>query len=463
MRLRFLGAAGEVTGSCTLVETDRARVLVDFGLHQGGAFAERRNRRMPPIRPADLDAILLTHAHLDHSGRLPLLAREPFTGPIYATPATIEMCDILLHDSAHVQQMEAERATRRRLRVGRAPVQPLYATSDVDRVLKLLKPIKYDAPMQVADGVTARFVDAGHILGSASIELTIDHGGTRKVVAFSGDIGPTGAPLLRDPMPIEHADAMILESTYGDKDHPSRDESIEELARIIRSARTPEGKVIIPAFAVGRTQQLLYFIGLLLRDGRLSEVNAFIDSPMAITTTELYKRCHALFDADYHDILSTGEHPLDFDGLHIARTVDESRAINSIGNGVVVISAAGMCTGGRILHHFKHNLWKPDVHVVFVGYQADGTLGRRILDGARKVTIMGTPIVVRARVHVLNGFSAHAGQSELVDWASHAAAGRPRIILNHGEDRPRLLLRERLLDRFGIEADLPEWGDITEI
>lgn len=463
MQLRFFGAAGEVTGSCTLVETDRARLLVDFGLHQGFKTAERRNRSLPPIRPGDLDAVLLTHAHLDHSGRLPMLPEAGFAGPIYATPASIELAQILLEDAAHLQQMDAERKNRHRSARGGRVVRPLYTQSDVSRVLPMYRPIEYDQPGEVAPGITARFVDAGHILGSASIELTIADGKQTRTVVFSGDIGPTGAPLLRDPVGFDHADVVVLESTYGDRDHRPLDQSIEELLDILRSARTPKGKVLIPAFAVGRTQNLIYIIGDLVRQGRLEHPQVYIDSPMATETTTLYRRYRNLFDEESWEIIDAGDSPLKFEGLRYTRTPDESRSLNPLGGGVIIISASGMMTGGRILHHLRHGLGRPETHVIVVGFQAEGTLGRRLVEGARRVNILGDQIEARAHIHTVNGLSAHAGQGELVGWLGRMARSRPRALLNHGENRQRGILAEKIRHDLGLEAELPDYADIVRV
>ena len=462
MRIRVFGAAGEVTGSCYLVETDRARVLVEFGLHQGGGAAERRNRRIPPINPSDLDAVVLTHAHLDHSGRLPLLAREDFRAPIYATPATVDLCEILLKDSAHLQELDADRTNRKRRRGG-SQVQPLYTADDVERVLPMFEPVGYNHPTEVASGVTARWVDAGHILGSASVELTCMDGGATRTIVFSGDIGPQGAPLLKDPVTFKRADLVFLESTYGDRDHRSLEDSLDQFASIIRAARTPEGKVIIPAFAVGRTQQLLYFIGKLLREGKLTDPQVYMDSPMAISTTELYCRHRNLFDKEALALIEHENSCLHFPGLHVARTPQDSMAINPLGNGVIVLSASGMCNGGRILHHLKHNLWRDQSHLVIVGFQAQGTLGRRLVDGQQNISIMGEPIRVHAQIHTLGGFSAHAGQTELIRWLGALAPTGPRVCLTHGENAQRQALAERIEQDLRLKAHLPEFGETIDI
>lgn len=463
MQLRFFGAAGEVTGSCTLIETAQARVLVDFGLHQGFKTAERRNRNVPPIRPGDLDCVVLTHAHLDHSGRLPMLPDVGFKGPIYSTPASIELSEILLEDAAHLQQMDAERKNRHRSARRGRPVTPLYTLPDVSKVMPLFRPIEYDQPREVAPGVTARFVDAGHILGSASVELTVEADGRRKTVVFSGDIGPKGAPLLADPVGFDHADVVVLESTYGDRDHRPLSESIEQLLSILRSARTPGGKVLIPAFAVGRTQNLIYILGDLVRERRLEHPLVYIDSPMATETTTLYRRYRNLFDEESWEIIDAGDTPLKFEGLRYTRTPDQSRALNSLGGGAIIISASGMMNGGRILHHLRHGLSRPETHVIIVGFQAEGTLGRRLVEGAKQVSVLGHRIDVKAQMHTVNGFSAHAGQTELVGWLANMAKSKPRVLLNHGEDRQRGIMAEKIKHDLGLEPETPEFGDIVRV
>jgi len=464
MKITFHGAAGEVTGSCALLESRDARILVDFGLHQGGEDDSARNRRLPPVKPASLDAVVLTHAHLDHSGRLPLLPPAGLEAPIHATPATIDLCGILLKDAAKLQEMDAESRSRRRERKGRPDVAPLYTGAEVEVVLDRLQSLGYDQPREIARRVTLQFADAGHILGSASAMLTVQEGDQTRRILFSGDIGPTGAPLLRDPVTYDQADALILESTYGDRDHRPLDQTLDEFAEILAAARADGGKVIIPSFAVGRTQQLIYFLGELRREGRVpADTRVFIDSPMAISTTELYRRHRESFDDEAWDLIERGVAPLDFPNLQFMRTADESRSLNKLDDGAVIISASGMCTGGRILHHLKHNLWKSETRLVIVGFQAEGTLGRRLVDGEKRVRIMGDDIAVKAHIHTLGGFSAHAGRSELINWTSTLADAKPRVFLNHGEPRPRELLRRALEDAFAFNVQTPGIGDTFEL
>ncbi len=462
MKIRFFGAAGEVTGSCYLIETERARLLVDFGMHQGGAKSERRNRRFPPFKAKELDCVVVTHAHLDHTGRLPLLSQHEYKAPIYATPATIDLTDILLRDSARIQMEDAERENRRRRRQGRGLVKPLYDERDVERVLAQMQGVRYGEAKEVAPGVTIRYFDAGHILGSASVEMTVREGGRTKVIAFSGDLGPKGVPLMRDPVPIEKADLMILESTYGDRDHRSVEETEREFVEVIRGAQR-DGKVIIPSFAVGRTQRLIYAFDEARRKGQLNNLKVFVDSPMATEVTETYCNHRELFDEEYWALLAGEKSCLYFPGLKFTRDVRESIALNDRDDGIVVIASAGMCTGGRVLHHLRHGLWKENVDVVFVGYQAEGTLGRRLVNGEKRVRVMGEPVVVKAKIHTINGFSAHAGQSGLVEWAGAMERGRPKVILTHGENKQRAALSAKLKGAFGMDCAMPEWGDVIEV
>lgn len=471
MRLSFHGAAGEVTGSCYLLDTGRARILIEFGLHQGGPAAERRNRRLPPIDFERLDAAVLTHAHLDHSGRLPLLPRTGFRGRIWATPATVHLADLLLKDAANIQEMDALQVTRRRERISRSPVAPLYTVADAGAVMRLMSSLPYGELREIADGVRIRFTDAGHILGSASLEVRVRCGAQERVIVFSADIGGIGAPVLRDPVPPATADAdtVILESTYGDRDHRPIGNTIEELLEIIVQARRDNGKVLIPAFAIGRTQNLIYYLGELYREDRLRGVQVYVDSPMAIAATELYRAHRDLFDDDARAIIDAGNSPLSFPTLRYTRTGEESRALNRMNGGTVIIAASGMLTGGRIMHHLKHNLWKPQTHLVFVGFQAEGSLGRRLINGARRVTILHTPVDVNAKLHTLGGLSAHAGQSGLVAWArrytdGRAPADRPRFILTHGEDGPRRALAAALQDQLGVAPPyLPVFNETIEL
>jgi metallo-beta-lactamase family protein len=436
---------------------------VDFGLHQGGVAAECRNRRMPPLDPTRLDAVVLTHGHLDHCGRLPLLPLNGYSGPIYSTLASCDLTEIILRDSASIQETDAQRMNRERARRGKRVVQPLYTSRDVEPVLRLLRPIEYERAQQIAPGISVRLVDAGHILGSASVEMTVTEGGQSRIIAFSGDIGDTGAALLRDPTNLTRADFVVMESTYGDRDHKGREESLAELLDVLGQAHEGGGKVLIPSFAVGRTQQLIYYLGQFAREGRLTGTRVFVDSPMALSATELYRRHREAFDDEAWAIINRGDKPLDFPDLRFTRTAQESAALNPLDGGVIIISASGMCTGGRILHHLRHNLPRPGTCVIFVGFQAKGTLGRRLVEGAKVVRIMGEEIPVRARMHTIGGFSAHAGQAGLMKWAAAFKGARPRLFLTHGEPPTRLILGQKISKELGMHAGYPLWGDRVEL
>ena len=465
MKLTFHGAAGEVTGSCTLLSAGDTNILIDFGLHQGDREADQHNHTFALkslIEQGRIHAVVLTHAHIDHSGRLPLLTQWGYKGPIYATPASIDLSAILLRDSAHVQEIDALSVRYYKNQPVPAP-QPLYSHEDVEAVLLLFKPVPFEKFRDIAPGIAVRFFDSGHILGSASLEFKVSEGSHTKTIVFSGDLGPKGVPLMRDPTPPPQADVVILESTYGDRDHRPMDQTCAEFEKIIGQSMWDKEKVIIPAFAVGRTQQMLYHLGNMMRSGRVPSFPVYVDSPMAISATELYKRHEELFDADALKLLHDGVEILDRPEFHFTRTKQESQKLNELWCCAVIMAASGMCTGGRIVHHLKHNLWRRGVHVIIAGYQAQGSLGRRLVEGAKEVRIHGDIVPVRAQIHTLGGFSAHAGQSDLVDWASHLAPGKPKVILNHGEDMQRNTLAALLKSRFGWDATLPTYQQVVEL
>lgn len=463
LRIRLYGAAGEVTGSAYHVEAPNAHLLVDFGLFQGGKDTERKNNIPRPLDPRRLDAVVLTHAHLDHTGRLPLLVRAGFSGPVYATPATLEVASLLLHDAAKIQEDDAERINRKRQRAGKPLVKPLFTNADVDRLERLFRALPYAQPVTVARGLSVCMFEAGHVLGSASVELRATRGETFRTVVFSGDIGPRGAPMLDDPVTPPQADLLFLESTYGDRDHRPYEQTEAEFNALLRQAAEQRGKILVPAFAVGRTQQILYQVAELFRSGLVTPFPVYVDSPMASKATQIYLRHPELADDEAEALLESRQLRRDLATLDFTESVDESRALNDLRGPCMIIAGSGMCTGGRILHHLRQNLWKPETVVLIVGYQAQGTLGRLLAEGAQQVKIFGEPIIVRAAVATIGGFSAHAGQRELLDWLAPLAVGKPRVVLTHGEDRPRAALAEQIARRFGIAAALPELGSVVEV
>jgi metallo-beta-lactamase family protein len=463
MKVQLLGASGgEVTGSAYLLQTDRANVLVDCGLFQGSKKVENSNR-LPSRGPLqELDSVVLTHAHLDHSGRLPLLARFDYSGPIYATPATIEVTDLILRDSAHLQEEDARRLNRRRAGTGKPPAQPLYTARDVEHVGGLFRRMRYDHPTTIAPGVSVRAVEAGHVLGSTSLELTVEDAGRTRILVFSGDIGPRGAALHRDPVPFQRADLVFMESTYGDKDHPSLAETAAAARELIRATIERKGRVLVPVFAVGRTQILLYLLAGAFQRKVLEPFPIFLDSPMAIRATDLYRKHTELFDEEALAMHRSGELSSNLRTAKPCVKAVDSMALARRAGPFLVMAGSGMCTGGRIMHHLRNHLPDPTTLLLMVGYQSRGSVGRALADGADSVRITGQSVKVRAKTHLLGGLSGHAGQSDLMAWIGSLAPSRPRLILTHGEDGPRTALRARIQEKFGLEAEMPDYLETIE-
>jgi metallo-beta-lactamase family protein len=460
MQITIHGAGGgEVTGSAYLVQTDAAKALVDFGLFQGAKKLGSYNRAPAGDLVRGLDAVVLTHAHLDHTGRLPLLTRAGYQGPLYATQATIDLTGLILRDSAHLQQADVERENRRRRREGRSPVEPLYTAEDTMKLRPLARPMNYDSPTEVAPGIVVRAVDAGHVLGSASLEMAVTEGDRKRVVVFSGDLGPRGAPLHRDPTPFRHADLVFMESTYGERDHKPLHETAVEAREAVRKTVEAGGKVLVPVFAIGRTQLLLYLLAGAFRRGTLPRFPVIVDSPMAIEATNIYRDHVELFDEEALAMQRSGELATNLETAEFAQTADDSRALNDREGPLLIMAGAGMCNGGRILHHLRHNLARPNTIVLVVGYQSHGSLGRLLVDGKEVVTIFGEKIPVRASVHTFGGLSGHAGQKDLLRWFDTLAPSRPRVALTHGEDRGRKTLGRLIEERHRLKVEYPDLGD----
>ena len=461
MKLTFLGATHEVTGSCYYLEACGKKILVDYGMEQGQDLYE--NAPMP-VSASEIDMVLLTHAHIDHSGLLPLLCKEGFQGQIFSTGGTASLCRIMLLDSAHIQEFEAEWKNRKAERAGRQQVEPLYSRIDAENAIKCFVSVEYEQEKIIAEGITIRFVDAGHLLGSSSIEVTITEDGVTKKIIFSGDIGNTNQPLISDPVYLKGADYVVMESTYGDRTHerPEHADYAAALADVIQRTFDRGGNVVIPSFAVGRTQEMLYFIRQIKQEGLVYGHDGFqvwVDSPLAIEATNIFReRMNDDFDKEAMELLRQGINPIGFDGLKVAVTSEESKAINDDKQPKIIISASGMCDAGRIKHHLKHNLWREESTVLFVGYQAVGTPGRAIVDGADSVKLFGEEIEVRAEICQLPGVSGHADDVGLMAWIK-AMEERPKMVfVTHGEDKVTEFFRDRLINELGLNAYAPFSG-----
>ena len=461
IRITFLGAAQNVTGSAFLVEARGVRLLVDCGLHQEREFAAR-NWRSFPVSPETLDAVLLTHAHLDHCGLLPKLVREGFSGPIYCTAATAEIGQVILLDSAKLQEEDAEFKRRRHQREGRRgryPEIPLYTVDDARAVFPLFSHVRYEERVDLGEGVEASFHDAGHVLGSATIKLRTRQNGEERSILFSGDLGRRDRPILRDPTVFEEADYVVIESTYGNRVLDDAAHTAEELSEVIDSTVKAGGNIVIPSFALERAQEVLYCLNLLLLENRIPHVLTFLDSPMAVSITDVFLRHPQLFDEEMLALLREGKSPFDLPGLTLVRTVDESKAINHVRGSVVVIAGSGMCTGGRIKHHLVSNISRAESTVLFVGYQAKGTLGRRIVDGAKSVRILGQHHPVRARIARLHGFSAHADRDQLFKWLSELKKPPRHVFIVHGEQEAAHDFSSFVTQRTGWQTSVPAYRD----
>ncbi len=464
MKITFLGAAHEVTGSCTMIETGSVRFLIDCGMEQGPDIYENCEI---PVLPTDVDFVLLTHAHIDHSGKLPLLSKQGFKGSIYTTFATARLCRIMLEDSAHIQEMEAEWKNRKSKRSGGIAYTPIYTTSDAENCMKLFHPCRYEKNIRISDDISVRFIDAGHLLGSASIEITITENGVKKVILFSGDVGNIDRPLIKDPTKPEYADYVIIESTYGNRLHGARADYATQLATIIYETFEKGGNLIIPSFAVGRTQEMLYLIREIKESGYLKKFGNFpvwIDSPLAVEATEIYSEdMYDYCDSETLALLKSGIDPIKFPNLNLAITSDDSIAINNDPTPKVILSASGMCEAGRIRHHLKHNLWRSESTILFVGYQAEGTLGRTIIDGAKRVRIFGEEISINARIAAMDGISGHADMDMLLGWLGNIKNRPEMVFVNHGGDTVCDDFAQTIVRRLSIPATAPYIGAVYDL
>lgn len=454
MKIRFCGATEGVTGSCHLLMTDKANVLMDCGQFQGGKSQDKLNFEEFPFNPEEVDAMILSHAHIDHCGRIPLLVKRGFRGSIYCTKATADLLPIMLRDSGYIHEKEAEWANKKALRKGQPLVEPLYTLKDAEESLRYIVPVLYDQRISVADGIHVCFNDAGHILGSSETEIWVEQDDAETKIVFSGDLGQNNRPILNNPTVIHHADYVIMESTYGDRLHPKNAMSIHRLVDVVLRTVERGGTVVIPSFAVGRTQEMIYEFNKLY-DGnpetyaKLKDVPVYIDSPMASAATEIFKKNTAVFNADFQAYMDKGDHPLEFANLHFTQSTEESQALNGDRKPKIIISASGMCEAGRIRHHLKHNLWNPKSSIVFVGYQAEGTLGRKLVNGAESVNLFGEEILVKAEIVNLEGFSGHADRDGLAEWISRFET-HPNVFLVHGEKQAKEKFAEYVGEKYDI-------------
>ncbi len=469
MKIKFTGAAGTVTGSCHYIEIEDKKILLDCGLFQGKKEVEDLNYEEFQFDPTEIDYLFLSHSHIDHSGRIPLLVKKGFKGKIYATKPASDLCSIMLMDSAHIHEVEAEWKTRKALRKGEEEVLPLYNTKDAEESLKYFKPILYNQKVKIDENITLRFKDAGHILGSAIIELWIKENGQEEKLVFTGDLGMKNKPILRNPEIVEECDYLIIESTYGNRLHEEVEKRTEKLVDILVDTVKKNGTVVIPSFAVGRTQDIIYELNKYY-DGHetettkiLKDIPVFIDSPLATKATEIFNKNPQAFDEEARGYIMKGDNPLFFKNLHFTQSVDESKALNISTEPKIIISASGMCEAGRIRHHLKHNLWRNNAAVVFVGYQADGTLGQRLKSGEKEVKILGEEIKVNAKIYSIEGFSGHGDRDDLIAWLKELKSAPKKTFIVHGEEDAREDFAETIKSELGIDTIIPKKDEEFEV
>lgn len=462
IEIEFLGATREVTGSCFLLRVGEYRLLVECGLIQGSYHDEKRNAEPFLFDPKTIDAVILTHAHIDHSGRLPLLVKRGYSGPIYTHDATVDLCTIMLDDAAYLNEKEVEYQNRKRERKGLELIEPLYSRSDARTTLQQFRGMGYQQRQEILPGIVLTLYDAGHILGSAIVELEVSGDDERRKIVFSGDLGHSGVPILNDPAQLTSADLVVMESTYGDRLHRPWDQTWQEIGEILANVRKGQGNILIPAFTVGRTQELLYLFSRNFDQWNLGQWQIFLDSPMGIEASEVYQRHAALYDPQAVQFKQQHGTLFNLPNLHLSRRSGDSMAINQIRSGAIIIAGSGMCSGGRIKHHLKHNVWRKETHLLIVGFQAKGTLGRALVDGASRIRLWGEAVNVKAQVHTVGGLSAHADQQELVEWYGHFE-NRPELVLVHGEAEAMELLAMCLAQQHGVKARCVQFRECVRL
>lgn len=455
MKIQFVGAARTVTGSCYHVQTKDVNILVDCGAFQGTRTNEKRNVSPFPFKASEVQHLLLTHAHLDHSGLIPKLVKDGFKGKIFTTKATADLCGVLLLDSAHIQERDAEWENKRRIRAGKSLIRPAYTIQEAVDSIAYFQGVNYNETIDLGNGVTVRFRDAGHILGSAIVELWVKGADWEKKLIFSGDLGQKNLPLIKDLTPIEEGDFVFVESTYGNRKHKGIKETIDEFGRAVSESLKRGGNVIIPSFAVGRTQDILYILNQLAREGKLNSLRVFVDSPLALQATRITVKHPECLDKETLALIKEENFFKNTSIVKFTESMEDSIEINKIKNGAVIISASGMCEAGRIRHHLKHNLWRPECSIIFVGFQAQGTLGRMIVDGAKKVRIFGEEIAVKAGIYTIGGLSAHADRDELLDWLSKFKKKPQRVFVMHGEEDTALGFAKTIQSQLNLDTYVP--------